>query len=143
MLAACRAALPVDVAVCAAAVADWRLAEPAAQKLKKGAKPPSLKLSETPDVLRALGAAGNQRPRLLIGFAAETEQLIERAKAKRAAKGCDWILANDVSEGVFGLDDNSVTLVTADKVEAWPKLTKREIGRRLAARIAESLSAHG
>ncbi|MSO71091.1 MAG: bifunctional phosphopantothenoylcysteine decarboxylase/phosphopantothenate--cysteine ligase CoaBC [Alphaproteobacteria bacterium] len=140
MLAACRAALPVDVAVCAAAVADWRAAKPAAQKLKKTGRLPDIKLAESVDVLRSLSAAGNLRPRLVVGFAAETEALVERAQAKRAAKGCDWIVANDVTAGVFGSDDNSVVLVTDAAVETWPKLTKREVGHRLAARIAQVLT---
>ena len=141
MLEACRAALPADVAVCAAAVTDWRPAKPAARKLKKNGRPPELALTETPDVLKALAAAGNLRPRLVVGFAAETEQLVARAQAKRAAKGCDWIVANDVSGDVLGGEDNTVVLVTASAVEPWPRLSKREVGRRLADRVAEALAA--
>ncbi len=137
MLAACEAALPADVAVCAAAVADWR-AEESSQKIKKKGAPPALKLVENPDILARLSAAGNARPRLVVGFAAETENLIENARAKRARKGCDWILANDVSAagGVFGGDANTIHLVSADGVEDWPPLSKRDVAERLAQRIA-------
>ncbi|HUK60971.1 MAG TPA: bifunctional phosphopantothenoylcysteine decarboxylase/phosphopantothenate--cysteine ligase CoaBC [Stellaceae bacterium] len=137
MLAACEAALPADVAVCAAAVADWR-AEEAAQKIKKKGAPPALKLVENPDILARLSAAGNARPRLVVGFAAETENLVANAREKRAKKGCDWILANDVSAagGVFGADANTIHLVSADGVEDWPPLSKRDVGERLAQRIA-------
>jgi len=142
MLAACEAQLPVDVAVCAAAVADWR-AEPTAAKLKKkDGVPPALKLVENPDILATLSRAGNQRPRLVIGFAAETEKVVANAQAKRTKKGCDWILANDVSpgEGVFGGDRNTVHVIDAVGVEDWPSLPKREIGDRLAQRIATFLA---
>jgi len=137
MLAACEAALPADVAVCAAAVADWR-AEESAQKLKKKGAPPSLKLVENPDILARLSAAGNARPRLVVGFAAETENLVENARAKRLKKGCDWILANDVSasSGVFGGDANTIHLVSGEGVEDWPPLSKRDVAERLALRIA-------
>lgn len=137
MLAACEAALPVDVAVCAAAVADWR-AEEAPQKLKKKGAPPVLRLVENPDILAQLSAAGNLRPRLVVGFAAETENLIANAQAKRAKKGCDWILANDVSaaSGTFGGDINTIHLVSEAGVEDWPPLSKREVAERLAERIA-------
>ncbi len=137
MLAACEAALPADVAVCAAAVADWR-AEESSQKIKKKGAPPALKLVENPDILARLSAAGNARPRLVVGFAAETENLIDNARAKRAKKGCDWILANDVSAagGVFGGDANTIHLVSADGVEDWPPLSKRDVAERLAQRIA-------
>ncbi len=142
MLAACEAALPVEVAVCAAAVADWRAeAAPAKLKKKEGAPPP-LKLVENPDILATLSRPGNRRPRLVIGFAAETEKLIENAKAKRAKKGCDWILANDVSpaSGVFGGEHNTVHLIDAAHVEDWPALSKRELGDRLAQRVAAFLA---
>jgi phosphopantothenoylcysteine decarboxylase/phosphopantothenate--cysteine ligase len=141
MLAACEAALPVDVAVCAAAVADWRV-ETAPQKLKKkGGAPPALRLVENPDILASLSQAGNRRPRLVVGFAAETERLVENAQAKRAAKGCDWILANDVSPatGTFGGDANTVHVVDETGVEDWPPLSKQEVGQRLAQRIAAFL----
>jgi phosphopantothenoylcysteine decarboxylase / phosphopantothenate---cysteine ligase len=141
MLAACEAALPVEVAICAAAVADWR-AEAAPRKLKKkeGAPPP-LKLVENPDILATLSHAGNRRPRLVIGFAAETENIVENARAKRAKKGCDWILANDVSaaSGVFGGERNTIHLIDAATVEDWPSLTKSEVGERLAQRVAAVL----
>jgi phosphopantothenoylcysteine decarboxylase / phosphopantothenate---cysteine ligase len=145
MLAACERALPVDVAVCAAAVADWRV-EHAAQKLKKTAgTPPTLRLVENPDILARLSRAGNDRPRLVVGFAAETEAVIENAKAKRLKKGCDWMLANDVSpgSGTFGGDANTVQLVDAAGVEAWPPLSKRALGERLAERIAAHLATAG
>ncbi|SME94014.1 phosphopantothenoylcysteine decarboxylase / phosphopantothenate--cysteine ligase [Tistlia consotensis] len=146
MLAACRAALPVEVAVCAAAVADWRVAGVAGQKLKKdGGGPPRLELAENPDILATLSKPGPQRPRLVVGFAAETERLVEQAIAKRARKGCDWILANDVSAptGTFGGDSNRIHLIGGSDdpqaVESWPVLSKTEVARRLARRIAESL----
>jgi phosphopantothenoylcysteine decarboxylase/phosphopantothenate--cysteine ligase len=144
MLAACQAALPVDVAVCAAAVADWRVAKAAPGKIKKtGGKPPALELAENPDILATLSAQGNARPRLVIGFAAETENVVENAVAKRRKKNCDWIVANDVSPatGTFGGDRNTVHLVTASGVEAWPPLSKDEVAARLARRIGEHLVA--
>ena len=138
MLAACEKALPADIAVCAAAVADWR-AEAAPQKLKKkyGA-PPALKLVENPDILATLAKAGNRRPRLVVGFAAETEKVVEHGREKRMKKGCDWILANDVSAaaGTFGGDSNTVHLVDEAGVEHWPALSKRAVAERLAQRIA-------
>jgi phosphopantothenoylcysteine decarboxylase / phosphopantothenate---cysteine ligase len=138
MLAACEKALPADIAVCAAAVADWR-AEAAPQKLKKkNGPPPSLKLVENPDILATLSKPGNLRPRLVVGFAAETEKLVEHAQAKRAKKGCDWIIANDVSAsaGTFGGDANTVHVIDEAGVEDWPPLSKREVAARLATRIA-------
>ncbi len=144
MLAACEAVLPVDVAVMAAAVADWRPVERKAQKMKKdGSGPPAISLTENPDILATLGAAGNRRPRLLIGFAAETENVIEHAIAKRRRKGCDWILANDVSAsvGTFGGAENAVHLIDAEGTESWPRLDKAEVARRLAQRIADRLAA--
>lgn len=146
MLAACQAALPADIAVCAAAVADWRIAEPAEAKIKKTAKgaTPTLVLAENPDILATLSATGKARPRLVVGFAAETERVVEQARAKRTRKGCDWIVANDVSAaaGTFGSDSNHVHLITADgpaDIEDWPPLSKREVAARLAARIAAAL----
>lgn len=143
MLAACQRALPVEVAVCAAAVSDWRAAQASGQKLKKTADKaaPRLALTANPDILATLSAAGNARPRLVIGFAAETEDVIEHARAKRAGKGCDWILANDVSPatGTFGGANNSVHLIDAQGVESWPTMTKDEVADRLAARIADHL----
>ncbi|MGH7124135.1 MAG: bifunctional phosphopantothenoylcysteine decarboxylase/phosphopantothenate--cysteine ligase CoaBC [Stellaceae bacterium] len=142
MLSACEAALPAEIAVCAAAVADWRV-ETARQKLKKqkGA-PPALTLVENPDILATLSHAGNRRPRLVVGFAAETEKLVENAKAKRQKKGCDWMLANDVSAtaGTFGGDSNTVHLVDAAGVEHWPPLSKRDLADRLTLRIADFFS---
>jgi phosphopantothenoylcysteine decarboxylase / phosphopantothenate---cysteine ligase len=142
MLAACEKALPADIAVCAAAVADWR-AEAAQQKLKKkNGPPPTLKLVENPDILATLSKPGNRRPRLVVGFAAETEKLIEHAQAKRAKKGCDWIIANDVSAsaGTFGGDANTVHVIDEAGVEDWPPLGKREVAARLATRIARFLA---
>ena len=144
MLAACRAALPSDVAVFAAAVSDWRPAREAGAKIKKSAGAPDpVALVENPDVLASVAAPGNARPSLVVGFAAETEDVVANAKRKRAAKGCDWILANDVSpgSGTFGGDDNTVRLVAADGVEDWPTLTKDAVAERLAARIADWFDA--
>jgi phosphopantothenoylcysteine decarboxylase / phosphopantothenate---cysteine ligase len=142
MLAACEAALPVDVAVFAAAVADWRAANVADHKLKKTSKaPPLLQLAENPDILATIARRSNDRPQLVIGFAAETDDIVANARAKRMRKGCDWILANDVSPGTstFGGDRNTIHLVDGDNVEDWPVLTKTEVAVRLAARIAERL----
>jgi phosphopantothenoylcysteine decarboxylase/phosphopantothenate--cysteine ligase len=143
MLAACTAALPVDVAVCAAAVADWRPASPARQKLKKDAGAPRIELTRNPDILACLAEAGNSRPRLVIGFAAETENLVDNARRKLAAKGCDWIIANDVGAGTgtFGGSSNTVHLVSDGGVEDWPTLTKDEVAERLAERIAARIEA--
>ncbi|MCA6236274.1 MAG: bifunctional phosphopantothenoylcysteine decarboxylase/phosphopantothenate--cysteine ligase CoaBC [Phenylobacterium sp.] len=141
MLAACEAALPADVAVCVAAVADWRPAEVAAGKTKKtpGAPPPEIRLVENPDILATLSRAAD-RPRLVVGFAAETETVEDHARAKLARKGCDWIVANDVSRpGVMGGSDNTVSIVTRDGVERWEEAPKAEVARRLAARIAAAL----
>jgi phosphopantothenoylcysteine decarboxylase / phosphopantothenate---cysteine ligase len=142
MLAACEAALPADVAVCAAAVADWRAAAAAKQKLKKdGAGPPALALAENPDILATLSTHAS-RPRLVVGFAAETENVVAHASAKRQRKGCDWILANDVSPatGTFGGDENTVHLVSAGGVEDWPRMSKAAVAQRLAGRIAEQFA---
>ena len=143
MLAACQAALPAEVAVLAAAVADWRAADPSARKRKKapGAPPPALALEETPDILARLSTAGPGRPRLVVGFAAETDDVVTNARAKLMRKGCDWIVANDVSGDVMGGTQNEVALITAGGVEPWPRLAKAEVARRLAARIAEVLAA--
>jgi phosphopantothenoylcysteine decarboxylase/phosphopantothenate--cysteine ligase len=138
MLAECEKALPADIAVCAAAVADWR-AEAAPQKLKKRAGgPPLLKLVENPDILASLSKPGNRRPGLVVGFAAETEMVVEHAREKRTRKGCDWILANDVSpaSGTFGGDANTIHLIDEAGVEDWPPLPKRAVAERLAQRIA-------
>jgi len=143
MLAAVEESLPVDVAVMAAAVADWRPAAEAHGKIKKdgsGVVPP-LALVENPDILATVGRHHTLRPMLVVGFAAETADLLANAGKKLAAKGADWILANDVSEGsgVMGGDDNTINLVTAAGVEAWPKTSKAEVAARLVARIAASL----
>ena len=142
MMAACEASLPADVAVCTAAVADWRPEIAATHKIKKenGQTTPTIRLVENPDILATL-ARHRQRPHLLIGFAAETEDVIDHAAAKRVRKACDWIVANDVSPhtGVMGGDRNTVHLITADGTESWPELDKTEVGTRLTARIAQSL----
>jgi phosphopantothenoylcysteine decarboxylase/phosphopantothenate--cysteine ligase len=136
-------ALPVDVAIFAAAVADWRVASAAQQKLKKqpGKSTPQLSLVENPDVLATIAKRKTQRPKLVIGFAAETENITANAKAKLARKGCDWILANDVSpqSGVMGGDQNTITLVRASGVETWPPHSKEEVAALLVARIAQAL----
>jgi len=137
MAAAVAAALPADAAVMVAAVADWRV-DAADQKLKKGSGPPSLTLSENPDILAEL-ARSPDRPPLVVGFAAETEQVIEHALAKRARKGADWIVANDVSGDVMGGEANTVHLVTAAGVESWERLPKSTVAARLAQRIADAL----
>ena len=143
MLEACEASLPVDVAVFAAAVSDWHVAQPAAQKLKKEGdeSPPPLLLSQNPDILAAVCRAGALRPKLVVGFAAETTHVIDNAREKRQRKGCDWILANDVSShvGTFGGDANTVHLITDHDVEAWPAMSKLEVARRLAERVADTL----
>jgi len=132
------AALPADAAIMVAAVADWR-AEPAEIKIKKSGEPPALALFENPDILATLSHAA-RRPRLVIGFAAETNDVVAHAQAKLARKGCDWIVANDVSGDVMGGADNAVHLVTVDGVEEWPKLPKQAVAERLAARIAKALT---
>ncbi len=138
MAAAVEAALPADAAIMVAAVADWRV-ESAGQKIKKGADgPPVLRLVENPDILATLGHSP-RRPRLLIGFAAETEKVIDHARAKLAKKGADWIVANDVSGDVMGGSDNSVHIVSAASVESWERLPKSAVAQRLAERIAAAL----
>jgi len=145
MMAACESSLPVDVAVLTAAVADWRPAIAANQKMKKqaGALPPAVTLEANPDILATI-SQGARRPSLVVGFAAETEDVIANAKVKLAKKRCDWIVANDVSaaSGVMGGDRNAVHLVLAGATESWPGLDKQEVGRRLVARIAETLKGH-
>ena len=144
MLAACRAALPAEAAVCAAAVADWHVVGASGRKLKKSpdAPPPVLALAPNPDILAALSAPGPARPRLVVGFAAETDEVLENAAAKRARKGCDWIVANDVrpETGIMGGGANQVHLLTADGTEPWPRLPKAEVAARLARRIAQALA---
>lgn len=131
-------ALPADIAVLSAAVADWRIDTVAGAKIKKApGGPPTLSLVENPDILAGLSRPGPNRPKLVIGFAAETQDLEANARAKLSRKGCDWIVGNDVSDEVFGSDGNTVLLVTASGVETWPRQSKTAIARRLAARIAE------
>jgi phosphopantothenoylcysteine decarboxylase/phosphopantothenate--cysteine ligase len=145
MLEACTKALPADIAVCAAAVADWRVVNASDEKRKKipGAPPPTIELTPNPDILATLSGPGPTRPAVVVGFAAETEKLIEHAQAKLARKGCDLIVANDVSpaSGTFGGDANSVHLITADSFDSWPQLAKDDVARRLAAHIAGLLAA--
>jgi phosphopantothenoylcysteine decarboxylase/phosphopantothenate--cysteine ligase len=131
------AALPADAAVLVAAVADWTV-DPSPMKLKKSAGPPRLRFVATRDILAELGAS-DRRPRLVVGFAAETESVVEQAISKRAAKRADWIVANDVSGDVMGGDRNRVHLVTDEGVEDWPEGSKDEVARRLVARVAQAL----
>lgn len=149
MLAACQASLPVDIAVCAAAVADWRVRNMADHKLKKDrGEMPILELTENPDILATLSKAGPHRPKLVVGFAAETQHVIEHAQAKLTRKSCDWIIANDVgpSTGIFGGERNTVHLLRAStnggpaSVEDWPSLSKTSVGERLATLIAEHIA---
>ena len=142
MLAAVEAALPADVAVFAAAVADWRSASNSREKIKKTGKgTPELALVENPDILSTVAHRKTRRPKLVIGFAAETERVVEHAKAKLARKGCDWILANDVSPetGIMGGDSNTIHLVTRDGVENWPSQSKNEVAAGLIQRIAAAM----
>ena len=143
MLAAVQAALPADVAICAAAVADWRVVQAPASKMKKdgSGQPPALQLVENPDILATLSRHAH-RPWLVIGFAAETDDVIAHATAKRLRKGCDWIVANDVSPGtgIMGGTENAVTVITADGAEAWPRMAKDAVARKLADRIAATLA---
>jgi phosphopantothenoylcysteine decarboxylase/phosphopantothenate--cysteine ligase len=144
MMAACLSALPVDVAVCAAAVSDWRPSAPAAHKLKKRTDDNSLslQLTRTEDILGALSRPGPERPALVVGFALETENLLPNARAKLRAKKCDWIIANSAAQdsAVFGSSSNSIVLVTESGDEHWPQMSKAEVGRRLAAACAEYLA---
>jgi phosphopantothenoylcysteine decarboxylase/phosphopantothenate--cysteine ligase len=139
MLAAVEAALPADIGIFAAAVADWRSAGEAAEKMKKdGNALPPLQLVENPDILATIARRNAGRPPLVVGFAAETQNVIAYAQAKLAKKGCDLIVANDVSPeaGVMGGDSNTVHLVSAGGIETWPTLTKDEVARRLVAHLA-------
>jgi phosphopantothenoylcysteine decarboxylase/phosphopantothenate--cysteine ligase len=137
MQAATQGALPADIAVLSAAVADWRVDTVAGGKIKKApGGPPALALIENPDILAGIAKAGPNRPRLVIGFAAETADLEANARIKLSRKGCDWIVGNDVSAHVFGADGNTVLLVTKEGTEPWPRLSKTEVARRLADRIA-------
>ena len=143
MLEAAQAVLPVDAAVCTAAVADWHVKGAGDRKLKKSKDgTPNLEFEENPDILKTLSAAGKARPRLVVGFAAETDDVIKHAKAKLKRKGCDWIVANDVrpQTGIMGGSENDVTLITDQGAEDWPRLSKLEVGARLAQRIAEALA---
>jgi phosphopantothenoylcysteine decarboxylase/phosphopantothenate--cysteine ligase len=138
MLAACEGALPADAAILAAAVADWRPAEAAPRKRKKHEAPAAIALAENPDILATLARHAN-RPRLVVGFAAETHDVLAHAAEKRARKGADWIVANDVSGDVMGGAENEVHLVTVDGTETWPRMAKDAVARRLAERIAQAL----
>lgn len=144
MLAAVEAALPADVAVFAAAVADWRVATPSSSKIKKqaGVAAQTLELAENPDILRHVARLPTGRPRLVVGFAAETDDVVANATAKRLRKGCDWLLANDVnpSTGIMGGSENAVTLITGAGAETWPRMSKRATAEALADRIAEALA---
>jgi phosphopantothenoylcysteine decarboxylase/phosphopantothenate--cysteine ligase len=143
MLAACQSALPADAAVFAAAVADWRVANTSEGKIKKqpGTAAPVFELVPNPDILATIAAAGPARPRLVVGFAAETDDLMANAQGKLRRKNADWIVANDVSSetGIMGGAENEIHLITAAGVEDWPRLDKQEVARRLANRIAEAL----
>ncbi|MCR9089125.1 MAG: bifunctional phosphopantothenoylcysteine decarboxylase/phosphopantothenate--cysteine ligase CoaBC [Rhodobacteraceae bacterium] len=143
MLAAVEGALPADAAVFAAAVADWRVLRESTSKVKKapGEGPPPLELAENPDILASVARRNETRPTLVVGFAAETDDVIANATAKRARKGCDWILANDVSPGtgIMGGSENAVTLITEAGAESWPRMGKVAVAERLAARIAAAL----
>ncbi|WP_413204383.1 bifunctional phosphopantothenoylcysteine decarboxylase/phosphopantothenate--cysteine ligase CoaBC [Rhodospirillum sp. A1_3_36] len=152
MLDACEAALPADLAVCAAAVADWTVDGPALQKMKKtpGGAPPTIALRPNPDILATLSQDSARRPALVVGFAAETERVVDHARDKRTRKGCDWILANDVSANgnqgrgsTFGASENTVHLITEDgAVEDWPTMDKDRLADRLALRLAEHLKGN-
>lgn len=143
MLARCEAALPADVGIFAAAVADWRVAEASPEKIKKAqGGAPALSLVENPDILKTVARREQKRPALVVGFAAETENVIEHARVKRQSKGCDWIIANDVSPetGIMGGDRNAVHVITAEGVESWPDMDKEAVAERLVARIAEHVA---
>jgi phosphopantothenoylcysteine decarboxylase/phosphopantothenate--cysteine ligase len=144
MLDAVEQAMPADIAIFAAAVADWRVANAGEQKIKKkaGQATPELALTENPDILSTIAHRTSQRPKLVIGFAAETENVAANAKAKLVRKGCDWILANDVSPqtGIMGGDSNTIQLVTVKGIETWPTQTKQAVAAMLIARIAAEIS---
>ena len=143
MLAAVDAALPADAAVFAAAVADWRVTSASTSKIKKtkSADVPALSLEENPDILASVAQRRKGRPGLVVGFAAETDDVVANATAKRARKGCDWIVANDVSPGtgIMGGADNAVTVIDDTGAESWPRMSKEDVARKLAQRIADSL----
>lgn len=139
---AAEAALPADAAIMAAAVADWKVSNRADHKMKKDKDGmPELKFAENPDILAWISQLKKRRPKLVVGFAAETDNVVDNATSKRQRKGCDWIVANDVSPetGTFGGSDNTVTLISADGAEPWPKLSKDEVAQRLARRVAKAL----
>ncbi|WP_317213993.1 bifunctional phosphopantothenoylcysteine decarboxylase/phosphopantothenate--cysteine ligase CoaBC [Gluconobacter sp. GP1] len=137
MLGACEAALPAEIAVCAAAVSDWRAKAAAQGKIKKTSEgPPVLELVENPDILATLCRLAN-RPKLIVGFAAETDDVLENAVAKRQRKGCDWLVANDVRRGVFGADRNLVSLITETGIETWPEMDKSQVAGKLVQRISD------
>lgn len=146
MLKACEDALPADVFVSVAAVADWRPARAATKKLKikgAGSEHPAMELAENPDILKTVASKRKHRPSLVIGFAAETHDVEEHAEAKLKRKNCDWIVANDVSGDVMGGAENEIALITKDGAERWPRMGKDEVARRLAAKIAEALTGEG
>ncbi|MFT9449643.1 bifunctional phosphopantothenoylcysteine decarboxylase/phosphopantothenate--cysteine ligase CoaBC [Gluconobacter japonicus] len=141
MLAACEAALPADIAVCTAAVSDWRASVPAGSKIKKtGDGPPTLSLVENPDILATLCRHAS-RPKLVVGFAAETDDVLESALAKRQRKGCDWLVANDVRRGVFGADRNLISLIDGNGIEEWPEMDKSAVAGKLAERISKTFES--
>jgi phosphopantothenoylcysteine decarboxylase/phosphopantothenate--cysteine ligase len=142
MLTAVEAALPTDAAIFAAAVADWRVKSASDKKLKKTkGGMPALEFEENPDILATVSKLAEGRPGLVVGFAAETDDVIENATSKRQRKGCDWILANDVSPatGIMGGQENAVTLITAEGAEEWPRMTKAQVADRLAQKVADAL----
>jgi phosphopantothenoylcysteine decarboxylase/phosphopantothenate--cysteine ligase len=142
MLEACKGAMPADIVVCAAAVSDWRASKPSQSKLKKnGAGHDVLELSLNPDILATLSRTTKKRPSLIVGFAAETEDIIANAIKKRKSKGCDWIIANDISNktDTFGGEYNTINLITSDGVENWPKMSKSHLAEKLALHIADAL----
>lgn len=146
MLKACEESLPVDIGIFTAAVADWRVANAASQKIKKQAgRPATLTLTENPDILRAIAKHSESRPELVVGFAAETENVLENAQSKRESKGCDWVVANDVSPatGIMGGTANSIHLITEDGTEHWPAMPKQEVANRLMERIASYFKTTG
>ena len=143
MFTACKETLPVDVAICAAAVSDWTVNTPSSSKIKKNnTLKPEIKFSISPDILDSISKAGNKRPKLVIGFAAETDNLIQNAKKKLEEKKCDWILANNILDDpdVFGGDKNTIKLISKNNIEEWPKTTKNDIARLLSKRIIEKIS---
>jgi phosphopantothenoylcysteine decarboxylase / phosphopantothenate---cysteine ligase len=143
MLRACEQTLPADIAICAAAVSDWAPVKAQPHKIKKrdNTTAPDIKLQENPDILKII-STHKQRPKLVIGFAAETENLLENARAKLATKGCDWILANDVAENVFGTEENHVYLISTSTTDDWKRTSKRRVAARLADKITEYFSRH-